>query len=64
MMAASKGYASIVTTLLESGAAADIENNKGDTALTIAVKRGHKDIASLLNQNQKIQRGKQSYKVM
>lgn len=49
MMAAIRGNKPLVEVLLESGADPRLEDNKGQTALTFAQKRGHTDVAELLS---------------
>ena len=47
MWAAENGYTEVVSSLLESGAAVDIENTKGETPLTKAADRGYNYFSSL-----------------
>lgn len=48
MYAASYGHSNVVSILLKSGAEVDIENSKGETAITLAEGKGHDNIVSLL----------------
>ena len=49
MMAAIHGSKPMVQVLLDSGANPSLEDNKGQTALTFALKKGHADVAALLS---------------
>ena len=48
MKAARTGYVETVHKLLNKGANADLVTDEGETALMIAVHRGHTKIASLI----------------
>ncbi len=48
MFAADFGRKAIVEELLKRGADATVENTKGDTALAIARKKGHTEVAQVL----------------
>ena len=49
MMAAIRGNKPLVQLLLERGADPALADNKGQTALTFALKKGHADVAELLS---------------
>ena len=48
MRASSRGYAEIVSMLVEAGANINMKDKYGKTALDYASERGHKDIVSIL----------------
>jgi ankyrin repeat protein len=49
MMAAIHGNTDLVRLLLKLGANPGLEDNKGQTALTFALKKGHADVAAVLS---------------
>ena len=50
MGAAFEGDIAVVRRLLQSGAASDLQNNNGNTVLTIARQRHHTEIVALLGE--------------
>lgn len=51
MIAARKGYDTIVQILLKAGAIIDLQNNNGDTALMLAALYGHNNVVLTLLKN-------------
>ncbi|MFH1116297.1 MAG: ankyrin repeat domain-containing protein, partial [Pseudomonadota bacterium] len=50
MFAASEGQPEVVETLLKAGADPDLKDKDGDTAASLAKKKGHYDVVSILEQ--------------
>ena len=48
MRAASRGYADIVSMLVDAGASVNIKDKYGKTALSYATQRGHQSIIKIL----------------
>ena len=57
--ASSRGRVEIVELLLDRGAVPDIRNDQGDTALMIAERRGHNDVARLIRDHIGLQKARQ-----
>ena len=50
MWTSQNGHSSVIKLLLEFGAQADIQDNKGETALMIASQNGHSKVVRLLQE--------------